>query len=60
MGKLWRSQRGETCTRWLAYVADYAATMGATHELAAPSNKSGRLKGLTMSQPLDAASYGNT
>lgn len=38
---------------------DYAAKMGAAHELAAQSTKSGRRKGFTLSQLLDAASRGD-
>lgn len=38
---------------------DYAAKMGAAHELAAQSTKSGRRKGFTLSQLLDAASHGD-
>lgn len=38
---------------------DYAAKMGAAHELAAHSTKAGRRKGFTLSQLLDEASRGD-
>lgn len=63
----WRQALGEVgghCTQhgfdFQAHrLDDYAAKMGAAHELAAQSTKSGRRKGFTLSQLLDAASHGD-